>query len=71
MRGLTSSESLMMHYLGQRLGGIPSPVVRSQLLLQMSQLIDVVLIGDTSSLHEKELLSEIDDLSHRLLEQED
>ena len=35
------------------------------------RLIDVVLIGDTSSLHEKELLSEIDDLSHRLLEQED
>ncbi len=70
MRGLTSSESLMMHYLCQRLGGIPSPVVRSQLLLQMSQLIDVVLIGDTSSPHEKELLSEIDDLSDRLLEQE-
>lgn len=45
--GLTETECSMMHVLTKRLGSISSPVVRSQLLLQMSQLIDIAFIGDT------------------------
>ena len=36
MIGLTEIECSMMHVLTKRLGSISSPVVRSQLLLQMS-----------------------------------
>ena len=44
--GLTETECSMMHVLTKRLGSISSPVVRSQLLLQMSQLIDIAFIGE-------------------------
>ena len=70
MIGLTEIECSMMHVLTKRLGSISSPVVRSQLLLQMSQLIDIAYLGDTSSENEKELVSQIDELSLRLLNYE-
>ena len=70
MIGLTEIECSMMHVLTKRLGSISSPVVRSQLLLQMTQLIDIAYLGDTSSEHEKELVSQIDELSLRLLNYE-
>lgn len=70
MIGLTEIECSMMHVLTKRLGSISSPVVRSQLLLQMSQLIDIAYLGDTSSEDEKELVSQIDELSLRLLNYE-
>ena len=70
MIGLTEIECSMMHVLAKRLGSISSPVVRSQLLLQMSQLIDIAYLGDTSSEHVKELVSQSDELSLRLLNYE-
>lgn len=69
--GLTETECSMMHVLTKRLGSISSPVVRSQLLLQMSQLIDIAFIGDTSSKYEQELVARVDELSLRLCECEE
>ena len=66
MVGLSCSECSMMHHLTKRLGLIPSPVVRSQLLMQMSQLLDMAYLGDTSSEREKDLVSQVDELSLRL-----
>ena len=69
--GLTETECSMMHVLTKRLGSISSPGVRSQVLLQMSQLIDIAFIGDTSSKHEQELVAQVDELSLRLCECEE
>lgn len=71
MVGLSCNECSMMHQLTKRLGLIPSPVVRSQLLMQMSQLLDMAYLGDTSSERELELISEVDELSSRLDECEE
>ena len=60
------SEHVMMSELTKRLSSISSPVVRSQLLLQMSQMMDVVLIGDTSSERERDLNRQIEELQDRL-----
>lgn len=70
MCGLTSSESSMMRQLSCRLGSISSPVVRSQLLMQFSQLVDMAFLGDTSSEREHELVQQVDELSLRLCENE-
>ena len=71
MVGLSCNECSMMHQLTKRLGLIPSAVVRSQLLMQMSSLLDMAYLGDTSSEREKELVSEVDELSLRLCECEE
>lgn len=72
MRGLTFSESSMMSQLSNRLGSIPSPVVRSQLLMQFSQLVDMAFLGDTSGERELELelVQQVDELSLRFCENE-
>lgn len=70
MRGLTFSESSMMRQLSNRLGSIPSPVVRSQLLMQFSQLVDMAFLGDTSGERELELVQQVDELSLRFCENE-
>lgn len=71
MVGLSCNECSMMHQLTKRLGLIPSPVVRSQLLMQMSQLLDIAYLGDTSTERELKLISEVDELSSRLGECEE
>lgn len=70
MCGLTFSESAMMRRLSNRLGSIPSPVVRSQLLMQFSQLVDMAFLGDTSGERELELVQQVDELSLRFCENE-
>lgn len=70
MCGLTFSEHNMMKHFTDRLGLISSPVVRSQLLMQISQLLDIAYLGDTSSERENVLVSQVDDLSLRLCENE-
>ena len=44
---LTSNEENQLYRLMKRVSEIRSAVVRCQLLLQMGQLIDVVLVGDS------------------------
>lgn len=66
MRGLTYREDRMVKQLVARLGLIPSAVVRSQLLMQMSQLVDMAYLGDFDTEREEQLVREVDDLTERL-----
>lgn len=66
MRGLTYREDCMVKQLVARLGLIPSAVVRSQLLMQMSQLVDMAYLGDFDTEREEQLVREVDDLTERL-----
>lgn len=62
MRGLTEREQGMLHQLGKRLAIIPSAVVRCQLLMQMSQMVDMAYLGDYDREREQQLVSQVDAL---------
>lgn len=68
MRGLTMKEQNMLHYIKGRLSMISSPVIRMQIILQYSQLVDMFTLGDTCTEHEQELLTQVDELQSELLE---
>jgi len=63
MRGLTFSEASKVREITARLEKLSSPVLRLQAILQFSQIVDMLAIGDTSSEHENELVRQIDELS--------
>lgn len=65
------SEAGMVKVLTMRLSMIPSAVVRSQLLMQFSQLVDMAYLGDTDKERRSNLVSEIDELSERLSKYEE
>jgi len=46
-------------------------VLRLQAILQFSQIVDILAIGDTSSGREKDLVRQVDELSSRLAESEE
>jgi hypothetical protein len=62
MRGLTKSESDKMREITARLSQLSSPVLRLQAILQYSQIVDILAIGDTSSARELALLAQVDEL---------
>ena len=66
MRGLTSKEDSKIHEIKIRLSNLSSPVLRLQAILQFSQIVDILAIGDTSSDRELELVQQIDALQDRL-----
>lgn len=68
---LSMSEAGMVKVLSMRLSMIASAVVRSQLLMQFSQLIDMAYLGDTDKERRSKMVSEIDELSERLSKYED
>lgn len=59
---LTLSESSKLHEIIARIGSISSPVLRLQAILQMSQIVDVLSLGDTS----KEKLNSLCEENNRL-----
>ena len=63
MRGLTDSESAKIGEIKGRLSMLSSPVLRLQAILQFSQIVDILQIGDTSGVREKQFLAEIDELN--------
>lgn len=74
MDDLTFSEVDFMYHLRERLSLIRSPVVRSRLLLQFSQLLDMAYLGDASEKDHKkivQLIDEVEDLTDRLSKYED
>ena len=71
MRGLTMKEQNMLHYIKGRLSMISSPVIRMQIILHYSQLVDMFTLGDISTEHEQKLLTQIDELQSELLELKD
>jgi hypothetical protein len=60
MEGLTSSELSKVREITIRLQHLSSPVLRLQAILQFSQIVDILAIGDTSSPREQELVDEVD-----------
>lgn len=68
---LSMSEAGMVKVLSMRLSMIASAVVRSQLLMQFSQLIDMAYLGDTDKERRSKMVSEIDELIERLSKYED
>lgn len=60
MRELTFSEANKMKEISVRLRTLSSPVLRLQALLQFSQIVDVLALGDTGAERTKELIREAD-----------
>ena len=74
MNDLTFNETHFMYHLKHRLELICSPVVRSRLLLQFSQLLDMVYLGDASEEDLEKIArlnDEVEDLTDRLSKYED
>ena len=65
MRGLTDTEAHKVKEITVRLGNLSSPVLRLQAILQFSQIVDILAIGDTSTSRENELLREISEWGQR------
>lgn len=66
MRGLTTKEQNLLHSISRRLSEISSPVLRMQIILQYSQSVDMMTLGDTCTERENELVAEIDRLDAEL-----
>ena len=65
MRGFTQRESKVMHDVTNRISSMRSPVQRTQIIMHISQLVDILNLGDTSSAYEDELVAEIDALTNQ------
>ena len=61
MIGLTANEANKVHEITVRLSSLSSPVLRLQAILQFSQIVDILAIGDTSSERELELMRQLDE----------
>lgn len=68
MRPLTSREDSLLYSITHRLCSIASPVLRSHILVQTSQLVDLLILGDSSKELIHAYIDESDDLSAQLLE---
>lgn len=68
MRPLTSREDSLLCSITHRLCSIASPVLRSHILVQTSQLVDLLILGDSSKELIHAYIDEADDLSSQLLE---
>jgi uncharacterized small protein (DUF1192 family) len=68
MNQLTISEHKKVHEITERLGCLSSPVLRLQAILQFSQIVDMLSLGDTSRERTSELISDIDRLENELEE---
>ena len=66
MNCLTTSESGLIYDIGMRLGKNPSPVLRMQAIMQFSQAVDMLALGDTSREKINELWKENDRLQNEL-----
>lgn len=68
MRPLTSREDKLLCSITHRLCSIASPVLRSHILVQTSQLVDLLILGDSSKELIHAYIDEAGDLSSQLLE---
>ena len=64
---LTETELDKVHEITKRLGGISSPVLRLQAILQFSQIVDILTLGDTAREESNRLMNEIDKRDEMLL----
>ena len=68
MRPLTSREDSLLCSITRRLCSIASPVLRSHILVQTSQLVDLLILGDSPKELINAYIDESDDLSSKLLD---
>ena len=68
MRPLKSREDSLLYSITRRLCSIASPVLRSHILVQTSQLVDLLILGDSSKELINAYIDESDDLSSKLLD---
>lgn len=68
MRPLTSREDSLLYSITRRLCSIASPVLRSHILVQTSQLVDLLILGDSSKELINAYIDDSDDLSSKLLD---
>jgi hypothetical protein len=59
MNYLTMSEKQKVHEITKRLEGIASPVLRLQAILQFSQIVDILVLGDTYQVNHERHMSNI------------
>lgn len=63
MNALTYTEHKKVFEITERLADLSSPVLRLQAILQFSQIVDILALGDTSSEKERKLVEQIDRLT--------
>ena len=63
---MTSSEADKVYEITHRLNKLHSPVLRLQAILQFSQIVDMLAIGDTSSGREHALFKDNEILEERI-----
>lgn len=68
---LTASELKKINEITERLNGMLSPVLRLQAILQFSQIVDILAIGDSSQPMCDILMNDIDTLESKVNECEE
>jgi len=71
MNQLTMSEQNKIREITLRLGSLSSPVLRLQAILQFSQIVDILTLGDTQKELSEHYMSSIDELENKLNEYEE
>lgn len=69
MQGLTVNEANKVREITQRLSNLSSPVLKLQAILQFSQIVDMLALGDTSIDEHRRIgtiINEIDRLNEEL-----
>jgi hypothetical protein len=62
MNHLTETEHNKIHEITKRLSMITSPVLRLQAILQYSQIVDILTLGDTAQESQQRYMNEITEL---------
>jgi len=70
MKHLTDVENQKVHEIKGRLGMISSPVLRLQAILQFSQIVDILTLGDTAEEERKKRWDYINELENKVNGQE-
>jgi hypothetical protein len=67
---LTLSEECKINEIKSRLSEMSSPVLRLQAILQFSQIVDMLTLGDTQKAERMENMNYIDELEDKVAEYE-
>ena len=65
MNHLTMSEHNKIHEITGRLGNMCSPVLRLQAILQFSQILDILTLGDTGQADHEHYMNSISELEDK------
>ena len=71
MNHLTMSEDKKIHEIKSRLADMRSPVLRLQAILQFSQIVDILTLGDTGQAEHEHCMNSISELEDKVNEYEE